>query len=48
MRALKFFFAASVFATYFAGMIILSAVTTRIVHHAMYPRPAVPAFIGQN
>ena len=48
MRALKLFFAASVFATYFAGMIILSAVTTRIVHHAMYPRPAVPVFVGQN
>jgi len=40
MRVLRSAFAACVFVTYFSGMILLSAVAMRLVHHAMYPPPS--------
>ncbi len=47
MRALKIFLTASGFATYFIGMIALSAATTSVVHSAFFPR-AVPTTLSHN
>jgi hypothetical protein len=40
MRVLKSAFAACVFVTYFSGMILLSAIGMRLVHHAMHSPPS--------
>jgi hypothetical protein len=42
MRVMKCAFAACVFATYFSGMILLSAIGARLVHHAMMYPPGWP------
>jgi hypothetical protein len=47
MRALKLFLTATGFATYFIGMIALSAATTGVVHSSFSPRP-VPTTLSQN
>jgi hypothetical protein len=47
MRALKLFLTATGFATYFIGMIALSAATTGVVHSSFSPRP-VPATVSHN
>jgi len=42
MRVLRYAFAACVFATYFSGLILLSAIGTRLIHHAMTYSPGAP------
>lgn len=46
MQPLKIFFTASGFLAYFAGMIVISAVTTSVVHSAMSPRAVPMAAVG--
>jgi hypothetical protein len=43
MRAVTLTLAACAFATYFAGIMALSAVATSMVHSAIYARPAPPS-----
>jgi hypothetical protein len=45
MRSLRLFLTATGFATYFAGMIAVSAISTSVVHSAMSPR-AVPMTVA--
>jgi hypothetical protein len=47
VRALKLFLTATGFATYFIGMIALSAATTSVVHSSFSHRP-VPTTLNRN
>jgi hypothetical protein len=47
MRAFRLILTVSGFATYFVGMIALSAAGTSLVHSAFQPR-AVPMTLAQN
>jgi hypothetical protein len=48
MRVLKVLVAAASFAAYFAGLILLSALSTRVVLTALSARPVPGLFIAEH